>query len=65
MTAALAYQVKLIASYPMGEHFQVGFYHWEKQADGGRVRWMGQRAAAVLPEGPEELVLELRAPLPE
>jgi O-antigen ligase len=65
LTAALVYQVKLIASFPMGEHFQVGFYHWEKQADGSRVRWMGQRAAAILPEGPEELVLELRAPLPD
>ena len=64
LTAALAYQVKLIASYPMGENFQVGFYHWEKQADGRRVRWMGQRAAAIIPEGPEELLLELRAPLP-
>jgi O-antigen ligase len=65
LTAALAYQVKLIASYPMGENFQVGFYHWEKQADGSRVRWMGRRAAAILPEGPGELILELRAPLPE
>jgi len=65
LTAALAYQGKLIASYPMGEHFQVGFYHWENQADGNRVRWMGQRAAAILPEGPGELILELRAPLPE
>ena len=26
---------------------------------------MGQRAAAILPEGPGELILELRAPLPE
>lgn len=65
LTAALAYQVKLITSYPLGEHFQVGFYHWEKQTDGSRVRWMGRRAAAILPEGPEELILELRAPLPE
>jgi hypothetical protein len=65
LTAALAYQVKLIASYPMGEHFQVGFYHWENQADGSRVRWMGQRAVAILPEGPGALILELRAPLPE
>jgi hypothetical protein len=65
LTAALAYQGKLIASYPMKEQFQVGFYHWEQQADGSRVRWMGQRAAATLPEGPEELVLELRAPLPD
>ncbi len=64
LTAALVCQVKLITNYPMGEHFQVGFYHWEKQADGSRVRWMGQRAAAVLPAGTEELILELRAPLP-
>jgi len=65
LTAALAYQGKLIASFPMGKHFQVGFYHWENQADGSRVRWMGQRAAATLPEGPGELILELRAPLPD
>ena len=65
LTAALAYQVKLIASYPLGEHFQVGFYHWENQADGSRIRWMGQRAAAILPPGRNELILELRAPLPE
>jgi putative inorganic carbon (hco3(-)) transporter len=65
LTAALAYQLKLVTSYPMGEHFQVGFYHWEQEADGSRVRWMGQRAAAILPEGPGELILELRAPLPE
>ena len=31
LTAALAYQVKLVTSFPMGEHFQTGFYHWEKE----------------------------------
>ncbi len=65
LTAALGYQVKLIASFPLEEHFQVGFYHWENQADGSRIRWMGQRAAAVIPPGSKELILELRAPLPE
>ena len=65
MTAALVYQVKLITFFPLGEHFQVGFYHWEKQADGSRVRWMGQRAAIVLKDQPGKLLLEIRAPLPD
>jgi len=64
LTAALAYQGKLIAAYPIGDRFQVGFYHWEKQADGSRNRWMGRRAVIHLPTEPGKLIVELSAPLP-
>jgi O-antigen ligase len=63
--AAFGYQLTLIKAYPIQENFQIGFYHWEKDPEGGPVRWMGGRAAAYLETKKGDLLIECRASLPE
>lgn len=65
LAVAGAFHWKRITAHPLPEHFQVGFYSWEKEPDGRPWRWMGRRALAYVPTSAGSLWIECRAPLPE
>lgn len=49
---------------PVSLGYEVGFYRWERQADGRAVRWSRGRAAMSIPVRGRIMELQLRAPIP-
>jgi O-antigen ligase len=50
---------------PVTPGYELGFYHWERQADGSASRWTHGRAALSVPVGGSTLELAFRAPIPQ
>ncbi len=60
----LAFQASLLWSRPVNLNYFNGFYQWEKQADGGKARWMGNKAVLNVKVEGDSLILPVSVPLP-
>jgi len=64
LTLGLAFQASLVWSRPVNPNYFNGFYQWEKQAEGGKARWMRNRAVLNVRVEGDSLILPVSVPLP-